>query len=543
MSSLLTLCLLFLISPVAALLPISVKGTKLYDNDGNQFFIKGVAYVTGNDNSDPLVDTKQCQADAPLMKKAGINTVYVYTVDTKQDHDGCMKVLADNGIYVWLQLADFPRTTGPAQRGSQWTLSVYGAFTEAMDAFAMYDNVLAFGIGQETITDNSTSTLSAPSLKAAARDLHAFRIARGYRPIPLSYSVADVASFRLLTAEYLTCDSPTTSIDLLGLNIFLRCSEPDWRSLLTQFSTLNLPIPVVISETGCRSTDQGGRNFTDVALLLGDDKFREVFSGVSVYEWTMHKVPYGIVEYPGGNNTGEPSALPQWSTLSSVLSAVATATGTRMAEYTPGNMAPPACPTEDKTAGWLVDGKAPLPTIEGLQMGTVTLRETVTQPGGSRATEGVVGQVADGGGLAAGAIAGIVIGGVLGLIILATAVFFCLRKRRRGANDSPEHEHERPPSYTYPVGKAELPTHSMAAAEMDGSPQSSTSSNGMWKVAVQEPREDSPTVTELPEKRWRRTTLYEVEEHILGHLAETGSGTGTGNWQVSPLSPGGRDIR
>jgi hypothetical protein len=28
-------------SRVGALSPISVKGTKLYDNDGNQFFIKG----------------------------------------------------------------------------------------------------------------------------------------------------------------------------------------------------------------------------------------------------------------------------------------------------------------------------------------------------------------------------------------------------------------------------------------------------------------------------------------------------------------------
>jgi hypothetical protein len=50
------------------------------------------------------------------MKKAGINTLYVYTVNSEQDHDGCMKAFADQGIYVWLQLGDFPRVTEPVRR-------------------------------------------------------------------------------------------------------------------------------------------------------------------------------------------------------------------------------------------------------------------------------------------------------------------------------------------------------------------------------------------------------------------------------------------
>lgn len=31
----------FAVSSIAALAPISIKGTKLYDEDGNQFFVKG----------------------------------------------------------------------------------------------------------------------------------------------------------------------------------------------------------------------------------------------------------------------------------------------------------------------------------------------------------------------------------------------------------------------------------------------------------------------------------------------------------------------
>jgi hypothetical protein len=122
-------------SLVGALSPISVKGTRLYDNDGNQFFIKGtltfapryilchlsltwrtrhagVSYIPRSSGSDPLLDTRQCQIDAAVMRKASINTVYVYVVDSQQSHDGCMKAFADQGIYVWLLLGDFPRATG-----------------------------------------------------------------------------------------------------------------------------------------------------------------------------------------------------------------------------------------------------------------------------------------------------------------------------------------------------------------------------------------------------------------------------------------------
>ncbi|KAK4157791.1 Glucanosyltransferase-domain-containing protein [Chaetomidium leptoderma] len=550
MCSFISFCLLLFLSssPVAALSPISVKG---------------VSYIPGDSGADPLVDTKQCQIDASLMKKAGINTVYVYTADSTQDHDGCMDALAEHGIYVWLQLGDFPRVTSPTQTGPQWTLSIYAAWTEVLDAFAGYANLLAFGIGQETITANATSTTVAPSLKAAARDLRAFRTARGYRPIPLSYSAADVASLRLPTAHYLTCggsnenDAASTSIDLLGLNIFLGCAKANWTALQHDFTDL-LPIPVVISEAGCRTTDAGGRDFADVALVLGGDEegggFRDVFSGVSVFEWAMgggdSEGRYGVVRYPDDEaaRTGEPEALPQWETLSAVFAAAAASSGTpRASSYTPRvSAAPVVCPTSDAGKGWLVDADAPLPTIEGLQIGTVTVRTTVTDRVGSKATGAAGGGGAAGegdGGLSTGAIAGVAVGCVIGALGLATGILLCLRRRRRAPPAAYEEQEVvvdelPPPSYTYPANKAELPEQHMAAAEMDSSPYSTTSSTGTWKMPIEGGRDDSPTVTELPDRKWRRTTQYELEDNYLARMG--GAGEQTGTWQISPLSPAGR---
>jgi hypothetical protein len=56
-----------------------------------------------------------------------------------------------------LQYAPPNQPDKQTQDGPQWTLSVYAEWTEVVDAFAGYDNILAFGIGQETITDTGTS--------------------------------------------------------------------------------------------------------------------------------------------------------------------------------------------------------------------------------------------------------------------------------------------------------------------------------------------------------------------------------------------------
>ncbi|KAH6845667.1 Glucanosyltransferase-domain-containing protein [Chaetomium sp. MPI-CAGE-AT-0009] len=499
--------------------------------------VKGVSYIPLTGDFDPLLDAEQCRTDAEVMSRAGINTIYVYTADSTQSHDACMKAFADKGIYIWLQLGDFPRVTEPTEEAPQWTLALFAAWSEALDAFAGYNNTLALGIGQETITEKSTSTRVAPALKAAARDLRAFRTARGYRAVPLAYSVADAPALRLLTAQYLACDNRATadddaaSIDLIGLNIFNpdSCTPSAWSTLRDNLQNMALPIPVVISETGCMPS--AGRNLSDVARVLTAGAFRDVFSGASVFEWTRHEeTEFGVVRY-ADNGKGAPQVLlPAYASLSSVYNAAATVTGTPAAQYTPPartGEAALACPALDEKAGWLVDGNAPLPVIEGLQIGTITVQTT----------------------LSTGAIAGITVGSVIGVLLLVTGIVVCLRRRRRavaprpegddGAEVVPHFQFRRPRSYWYPPNKVELPAQNMAAVEMDGSLHSAASSAPVWKIPLQDGRDDSPTVTNVPDQKWQQwqqpTTHYELDGN---HGAWVGDGTQTGTWRVSPLTPG-----
>lgn len=41
------------------------------------------------------------------MKELGTNAIRVYHVDADKDHDGCMEVFADAGIYLLIDLDTF----------------------------------------------------------------------------------------------------------------------------------------------------------------------------------------------------------------------------------------------------------------------------------------------------------------------------------------------------------------------------------------------------------------------------------------------------
>jgi hypothetical protein len=182
-----------------------------------------------------------------------------------------------------------------------------------------------------------------------------------------------------------------------------------------------------------------------------------------------------------------------------------------------------------------------LPTIQGLEIGSVAAKATATAVGGGsvetwtpgQGEVGVQGNEEGGGArLSTGAIAGIVVGFVIGAVGLVAAVFWCLRRRRRAA--APEvHELDgaRPPSYSYPKDKVELPEQPMEALEMDGSPHSASSSI-VWKLPIQGAGADLPGVAELPDRTWKHTK-YELEGDYMYPVEISSARTQTGTGQAN----------
>lgn len=215
---------------------ISVKGAKFFTSDGEQFYIKGeaipcmfISYTPPNcliglayqlNEDDTLTDSAQCTRDAALMRTLGTNSIRVYHVETGKDHEGCMTAFANVGIYVWLDLDTrddyiLPDTSAVPR----WTQSMYQKYQAVMDEFQGYANIAGFFIGNEMLTTGADS-VAAPYLKAAARDMKAYRDAQGYRDIPIGYSAADIPDLRPNLQNYLACGSNSSeNVDFYSLNV------------------------------------------------------------------------------------------------------------------------------------------------------------------------------------------------------------------------------------------------------------------------------------------------------------------------------------
>jgi 1,3-beta-glucanosyltransferase GAS1 len=245
-----------------------------------------------------------------------------------------------------------------------------------MDAFAGYENLAGLFIGNEVITAPN-GTAAAPYVKAATRDMKAYRDSKGYRKIPIGYSAADIATIRPMLQNYLACGTDTSdTIEFYGLNAYEWCGESSYEQ--SGYATLNgfvtdYPIPIFFTETGCNVG--GARTFDDQTAIFGD-QMSPYWSGAMIYEWIEEANNYGLISYgahvdpstPGAPPDGWPRSgtpqpvQPDFDNLKAKWAAVAPA-GVNAAAYTATNP-PIACPAS--TAGsWEVNPTAGLPQLNG----------------------------------------------------------------------------------------------------------------------------------------------------------------------------------
>ncbi|OAA41379.1 Glycolipid anchored surface protein GAS1 [Metarhizium rileyi] len=365
---------------VGALDPIEAYGNKLFNKNGTQFFIKGVAYQLVPD--DPLIDTEQCKRDFALMRELGVNTIRVYHVDAKAKHDGCMKALDDAGIYLLVDMDTFGTYIGV----SYWNSTQYERYSQVIDAFHSYDNVLGFFVGNENIARKDDSP-AAPFLKAAARDMKIYRDRKGYRSIPIGYSAADIVQLRPMLQDYLTCGGNASEIiDFFALNSYSWCDPSTFESSsynkLQEYAK-DFPVPIFFSETGCNVP--GPRKWDDQDAIFTKPMVND-WSGAIIYEWIEEQNHYGLVSYgtkvdpsqqvenvfDGFTRKGTPTPLsPDFNNLKTKWANV-NPTGVVRKDYDAKQVSTRACPTSTAAGWWQVDGNVKLPTLGETMTGTFT---------------------------------------------------------------------------------------------------------------------------------------------------------------------------
>lgn len=342
---------------------IVIKGNKFfYSNNGTQFFMRGIAYQQELANataettfSDPLADPDACKRDLPYLTALRTNVLRVYAVDTTKNHDECINLFAENGIYI---VADLSEPGLSINRDSpEWSVDLYNRYTQVVDELQVYPNVLGFFAGNE-VTNNKTNTDASPFVKAAIRDVKAYIKEKGYRQIPVGYSTNDDAETRDYLADYFDCGSREEAADFYGYNMYEWCgNKVDFESSGYQERTeefANYTIPVFFSEYGCNVPQP--REFNDVPSLYSDN-MTDVWSGGIVYMYFEEANNYGLVSIEAD---GSVSTLPDYNQYSTKINKV-NPTGVNSASFTPTNTVARDCPASTLKAWKAASSLPPTP--------------------------------------------------------------------------------------------------------------------------------------------------------------------------------------
>ena len=180
------------------------------------------------------------------FKKLGINTVRVYTVDNTANHDACMSLFADAGIYLALDVNTPKYSLNRDSPAESYNAEYLQSLFATIDAFANYDNTLLFFSGNEVI-NSENNTDCAPYVKAVTRDMKQYIGSRGYRSIPVGYSAADVEASRYDLAQYMNCGTDDQRSDFFAFNDYAWCDPSTyqtsgWQTNVQTYGNYSIPL-------------------------------------------------------------------------------------------------------------------------------------------------------------------------------------------------------------------------------------------------------------------------------------------------------------
>lgn len=274
---------------------------------------------------DPLSNGTNCLRDAAIMQKLGVNTIRVYNLDPKINHDACASIFNGVGIYMMLDVnSPLPNESlNRGDPGSSYSSAYLERIFEVVEAFKDYPNTLGFFGSNEVINDGPSGAAVPPYARAVTRDLKNYIAKHSSRSIPVGYSAADVQELLVDTWAYLQCSvnsttSDTSRIDFFGLNSYSWCgSDATYTSsrydqLVAKF--INTTVPVFFSEFGCNKPSP--RVWNEIQALYSP-QMTVVMSGGLAYEYTQDASNnYGLVVV---NDNGTVTLRPDFDNLQSQL--------------------------------------------------------------------------------------------------------------------------------------------------------------------------------------------------------------------------------
>jgi hypothetical protein len=286
----------------------TINGKAFFDQNNNRLLFRGVGFQPVN-GVDPLIDVggKPNPVIQALLqssnkysfKNLNTNALRVYQVSHNKPHAKTMNLLAQNGIYVIVGLANDPYGTNipqnPASGQHPYPSQFKVRVQQIIDEFQAYPNVLSFEIANE-VTDpgaegkgTPTQLNAAAAIKSAANDAKTYMSTKTYRAIPVGVAMQDTPDNESTVAQYYASSACNgLPLDYIGINTY-RYVPPGgntaaYEGLVSDYSIGNYSIPVILSEYEAGLTS-GNRDFLDVPSFYNDATVSGNISGGFAYQY------------------------------------------------------------------------------------------------------------------------------------------------------------------------------------------------------------------------------------------------------------------
>lgn len=314
----------------AALPQIEIKGNQFYfTGNGSEFKIRGLAYQPGGqsafksdgaDRFDPLSRPDQCRRDAAVIQSLGANVIRVYNLHADLNHDECVTVFNNAGIYLMIDV-NSPVVNTHINKDNAKSTYHHGYLEnifKVVEAFKGYSNVMAFFSGNEVIDDKKQARENPPYIRAVTRDLKQYIKNHSDRFIAVGYAATDTRSASGAGTDsvvdlwnYLGCSiedeqDDMSRADFFAVNIYSWCGdatfeESGYPELVKDFAKTSLPI--FWSEHGCNEPVGSPRPFNEIPAMYGRDDMVKTFAGGIVFEYTQESNKFGLVKMSNTKDT------------------------------------------------------------------------------------------------------------------------------------------------------------------------------------------------------------------------------------------------
>ncbi|KAI1089960.1 glycoside hydrolase family 72 protein [Rostrohypoxylon terebratum] len=286
------------------IIPVTIRGKFFWQNE-KRFLINGVVYTLFQELPemvDPLTDDhlNELERSIPLLTELGVNTIFVYHIDSTKNHDTAMEMLSEVGIYVLPCIAPPYDESKIITLDDLHTPSILGYCFRCVDSMMKYPNTLGF-VSSTGQIDDVSKTVVAPSIRAVVRDVKVYirlvSTKKRMRTLPVGVFIPDQRSLLKLQYEYFTSAPEVCAVDFIGFNEFSYVGDSpmmysSYYDLINIFSTS--PVPAFFSMYGNKAISP--RPFHETQALYGDFRMLSTFSGGIVFEFFQSSLGFGLVQ-------------------------------------------------------------------------------------------------------------------------------------------------------------------------------------------------------------------------------------------------------